>query len=89
LIWGPDFNIERNGRSTGSQLNSKRGEMLREALAEGIPISTTTVEYLTYIKPLKTNHKHQSYGTSIYSAGIPGKTNVSVQGIPVLLAIIQ
>jgi len=82
FVFGPDFNIERNGRFTGSQTNSRRGGDATGSVAEEFRFNYTVENILTYNKTFKTNHNINLTALQSIQRDNLERTNVSVQGIP-------
>jgi TonB-linked SusC/RagA family outer membrane protein len=82
FVFGPDFNIERSGRFTGSQTNSRRGGDATGSVREEFRFNYTVENILTYNKTFKTNHNINITALQSIQRDNLERTNVSVQGIP-------
>ncbi|HCD87164.1 MAG TPA: SusC/RagA family TonB-linked outer membrane protein [Algoriphagus sp.] len=82
FVFGPDFNIARSGRFTGSQTNARRGGAATGSVNERFRFNYTLENILTYTK--KFNQDHNINITALQSIQKDNfeQTTVSVLGIP-------
>lgn len=82
FVFGPDINIRRSGRFTGSQTNSRRGGDPTGSVDERFSFNYTLENILTYSKTFNSNHNlNLTALQSVQKDRFEG-TIVSVQGIP-------
>lgn len=82
LVFGPDLNISRNGRFTGSQTNSRRGGPPTGSVDDRFNINYTVENILTYNKTFKTNHTINLTALQSFQQDRFEQSTISVQDIP-------
>jgi TonB-linked SusC/RagA family outer membrane protein len=82
FVFGPDFNISRNGRFTGSQTNARRGGDATGSVSEDFRFNYTVENILTYDKTFKKDHNVNFTALQSFQRDNLEETNVSVLGIP-------
>lgn len=81
MVFGPDFNIARNGRFTGSQTNARRGGDATGSVSEDFRFNYTLENILTYNKTVNDHTINLTALQSIQRDNLE-ETNLNVQGIP-------
>ncbi|MDF2159264.1 TonB-dependent receptor [Algoriphagus sp. CAU 1675] len=82
LVFGPDFNIRRTGRFTGSQTNARRGGDPTGSVDERFSFNYTLENILTYSKTFNSDHNLNLTALQSIQKDKFEQTTVSVQGIP-------
>ncbi|MHA7128738.1 SusC/RagA family TonB-linked outer membrane protein [Algoriphagus namhaensis] len=82
FVFGPDFNISRYGRFTGSQTNARRGGAATGSVEEGFRFNYTLENILTYEKTFNTDHNLNVTLLQSVQQDNFEETFVSVLGIP-------
>ncbi|MDX5340184.1 MAG: TonB-dependent receptor [Cyclobacteriaceae bacterium] len=82
LVFGPDLNIRRNGRFTGSQTNARRGGPATGSVDDRFNFNYTLENILTYSKTLNSVHNINLTALQSFQQDRFEQTTLSVQGIP-------
>ncbi|MDI1323315.1 MAG: TonB-dependent receptor [Algoriphagus sp.] len=82
LVFGPDLNIRRNGRFTGSQTNARRGGPPTGSVDDRFNFNYTVENILTYSKTFATNHTVNVTALQSFQQDRFEQSTISVQGIP-------
>jgi len=82
MVFGPDFNIARSGRFTGSQTNARRGGDATGSVNEGFRFNYTLENILTYNKTFNSDHTINLTALQSVQRDNLEQTNVNVLGIP-------
>lgn len=82
LVFGPDLNISRNGRFTGSQTNARRGGPPTGSVDDRFNFNYTLENILTYNKTFNSIHNINVTALQSFQQDRFEQTTISVQGIP-------
>ncbi len=82
FVFGPDFNIERQGRFTGSLTNSRRGGLAAGSVGEEFRFNYTMENILTYTKTFNTDHNINLTALQSVQRDNFEQTGISVLGVP-------
>jgi TonB-linked SusC/RagA family outer membrane protein len=82
LVFGPDLNIRRNGRFTGSQTNSRRGGPATGSVDDRFNFNYTLENILTYNKTYNSVHNINVTALQSFQQDRFEQTTLSVLGIP-------
>jgi TonB-linked SusC/RagA family outer membrane protein len=82
FVFGPDFNIERQGRFTGSLTNSRRGGLAAGSINEEFRFNYTMENILTYTKTFNTDHNINLTALQSIQRDNLEQTGISVLGVP-------
>lgn len=82
LVFGPDLNIRRNGRFTGSQTNARRGGPATGSVDDRFNFNYTLENILTYVKTLGTDHNFKVDLLQSFQQDRFEQTTLAVQGVP-------
>ncbi|TDQ18724.1 TonB-linked SusC/RagA family outer membrane protein [Algoriphagus boseongensis] len=82
LNFGPDLNIERNGRFTGSQTNARRGGDATGSVDDRFNFNYTLENILTYDKTFNTDHNINVTLLQSFQKDKFEQSSISVLGIP-------
>ncbi|MFN3760271.1 MAG: SusC/RagA family TonB-linked outer membrane protein [Algoriphagus aquaeductus] len=82
LVFGPDLNIRRNGRFTGSQTNARRGGPPTGSVDDRFNFNYTLENIVTYNKTLNSVHNFNITALQSFQQDRFEQTTLSVQGIP-------
>ncbi|QDH80220.1 TonB-dependent receptor [Echinicola soli] len=80
--FGPDITIDRNGRFTGSQTNSRRGGDPIGSVEEDFRFNYTLENIITYDRTFGEDHVFKFTGLQSFQKDNLEETFLSVQGIP-------
>lgn len=82
VVFGPDLNIRRTGRFTGSQTNSRRGGPPTGSVDDRFQFNYTLENILTYNKTINQVHNFNLTALQSFQQDRFERTTISVQGIP-------
>lgn len=82
MVFGPDFNIEREGRFTGSQTNARRGGDPTGSVDERFRFNYTLENILTYNKTFNSDHNLNVTLLQSIQRDNFERTTLGVLGIP-------
>jgi TonB-linked SusC/RagA family outer membrane protein len=82
LVLGPDFNVSRNGRFTGSQTNARRGAAPTGSVDERFQFNYTIENILTYQKTFGQDHNLKVDLLQSFQKDKWEQSTISVLGIP-------
>ncbi|WP_026969983.1 SusC/RagA family TonB-linked outer membrane protein [Algoriphagus terrigena] len=82
LVLGPDFNVRRSGRFTGSQTNARRGAAPTGSVDERFEFNYTIENILTYQKIFGQDHNFKVDVLQSFQKDKREETSISVLGIP-------
>lgn len=82
FVFGPDFNIERQGRFIGSQTNARRGGLASGSVNEEFRFNYTMENILTYTKTFNTVHNLNLTALQSIQRDNLEATSISVLGVP-------
>lgn len=89
LVIGPDLNIRRNGRFTGSQTNDRRGGPPTGSVNDRFNFNYTIENILTYNKTFNSIHNLNVTALQSFQQDTFEETGISVQGIPAASQLYQ
>ncbi|RIW15874.1 TonB-dependent receptor [Algoriphagus lacus] len=82
FVFGPDLNVRRNGRFTGSQTNARRGGPPTGSVDDRFNFNYTVENILTYTKTLGQVHNLKVDLLQSFQKDRFEQSTISVQGIP-------
>jgi TonB-linked SusC/RagA family outer membrane protein len=82
VVFGPDLNIRRTGRFTGSQTNARRGGPPTGSVDDRFQFNYTLENILTYNKTVNQVHNFNLTALQSFQQDRFEQTTISVQGIP-------
>jgi TonB-linked SusC/RagA family outer membrane protein len=82
VVFGPDLNIRRSGRFTGSQTNARRGGPATGSVDDRFQFNYTLENILTYNKTINSIHNLNITALQSFQQDRFERTTLSVLGIP-------
>lgn len=82
LVFGPDLNVRRSGRFTGSQTNARRGGPATGSVDDRFQLNYTLENILTYSKTFNSVHNLNVTALQSFQQDRFEQSTLSVQGIP-------
>lgn len=82
MVFGPDYNVRREGRFTGSQTNARRGGDATGSVQDRFNFNYTLENILTYNKSFQNKHNLNVTLLQSFQKDKFEQSNISVLGIP-------
>jgi TonB-linked SusC/RagA family outer membrane protein len=82
MVFGPDLNVRRSGRFTGSQTNARRGGPATGSVDDRFQLNYTLENILTYSKTFNSVHNLNVTALQSFQQDRFEQSTLSVQGIP-------